>query len=49
MIAHGFVVRETRNVDLFTEVDDSEALPWRRFGGPHSGRGLPPAGSAHRK
>jgi hypothetical protein len=26
MIAHGFVVRETRDVDLFTEVDDSEAL-----------------------
>jgi hypothetical protein len=26
MIAHGFVVRQTRDVDLFTEVDDCEAL-----------------------
>jgi hypothetical protein len=26
MIAHGYVVRETRDVDLFTEIDDSEAV-----------------------
>jgi hypothetical protein len=26
MIAHGFVARATKDVDLFTEVDDDEAV-----------------------
>jgi hypothetical protein len=26
MIVHGFVARETQDVDLFTEIDDGEAV-----------------------
>jgi hypothetical protein len=26
MIAHGFVTRATKDLDLFTEIDDQEAL-----------------------
>jgi len=26
MIAHGFVTRETKDIDLFTEIDDAEAV-----------------------
>jgi hypothetical protein len=26
MIAHGFVTRSTKDIDLFTEVDDHEAI-----------------------
>jgi Nucleotidyl transferase AbiEii toxin, Type IV TA system len=26
MIAHGFVTRQTKDIDLFTEIDDSEAV-----------------------
>jgi hypothetical protein len=26
MIAHGFVTRETKDIDLFTEIDDAEAI-----------------------